>query len=266
MSIKAVKSAYTLIELLTVLSIISSVLSILMLILRSVRLQAENTVCRYNLKQNFYLLSLYSTDNNGCWPRTDYPFHTNQFYRINSQNMHGPVYYLWRAGYLANPKTWYCPLSPDRFEYNWQQDSSIRPNITGAASSYQYRMFFVCNWPSRLISTSRKIKQKPANSGILRPDNHYDLAVWVDSFDNNSSSKHSWHRITRKWNVLFNDSSVISRRDIDNIIPHLDMSYWHSGDWRINLPNGKKDDCHNEAFLWHFFDTGSWVFNGKEPL
>jgi prepilin-type N-terminal cleavage/methylation domain-containing protein len=268
MSIKAVKSAYTLIELLTVLSVVSTILSILMPILRSVRLQAGNIVCRSNLKQNSYLLSVYSADNDGCWPPTDYPSHTNQFYKINSQNIHGPVYYLWRAGYLTEPKTWYCPLGADKFEDNWQQGSSgkIKPNVNGAVSGYQYRMFFVCNWPRRLKCSSRKIMRKPSNFGILRPDNHNNLAVWVDSFDSGLQGERTGHRVSKKWNVLFNDSAVISRYDINNIIPHLDLSYLQTGDWRVALPDGKKDDSHNEAFLWHFFDTGSWTLNDKNPL
>jgi prepilin-type N-terminal cleavage/methylation domain-containing protein len=267
MSIKAIKSAYTLIELLIVLSIVSAILSILLSVLSSARQQARNIVCRSNLKQNSYLLSTYSADNYGRWPRTDYPSHTNQFYLINSQNIHSPIYYLWRAGYLIEPKTWYCPSGADKIEDNWQQGSSgkIEPYGNGAVSSYQYRMFFVCNWPSRLNSLSR-IMRKPSNFGILKPDNHRNLAVWVDSFDSEPQGKQSGHRLSRKWNVLFNDSAVISRNDSENIISRLDLSYSHSGDWRVALPDGKKDDSHNEAFLWHFFDTGSWTFNDKKPL
>jgi prepilin-type N-terminal cleavage/methylation domain-containing protein len=266
MSVRVSDSAYTLIELLAVLCIAAIVLSILLPAMNRAREQARNISCKSNLKQNFYVLSMYSSDNNGCWPKTDYPCHTNQFYQISSQTTHGPIYYLWLAGYLKTPETWYCPSGIDKFEDNWHSGSNgkLEPAEKSAFSGYQYRMFFACNWPNRLnISTMRF--QRPANFGMLKPDNHRNLAVWVDAFGCEKLGRKANHSLTKLWNVLFNDSAVRARKDNDNFMPLLDLTFIQAGDWRVPLPNGRGDDCHNVAFVWNFFDNESWTLNDKNP-
>ena len=126
-------------------------------------------------------------------------------------------------------------------------------------------MFFACNWPSRLNKLSQRF-QKPANFGVLKPDNHRNLAVWVDAFGCEKPGRKANHSLTKRWNVLFNDSAVISRTDNDNFMPLLDLTFIQAGDWRVALPDDRSDDCHNVAFVWHFFDNGSWTFNGKNPV
>jgi prepilin-type N-terminal cleavage/methylation domain-containing protein len=258
-------SAFTLIELLTVLVIAAILLAILLPAMSRAREQARSISCRSNLKQNFYILSMYSSDNSGRWPRTDYPSHTNQFYRINSQTTHGPIYYLWLAGYLKTPETWYCPSGTDKFEDSWHSSGKSEPDEKSAFSGYQYRMFFACNWPNRLNTSSPRF-QKPANFGVLKPDNHSNLAVWVDAFGCAKPGRKTNHSLTKRWNVLFNDSAVISRIDNENFMPLLDLTFGQAGDWRVPLPNGGGDDSHNVAFVWHFFDSGNWAFNGKNPV
>src|SRR4030042_498420 len=121
---RVVKSAFSLAELLTVLSVISFLLSFLLPCLRKAREQARVIVCASNMKNNYYLLSTYSSDYNGDWPKTDYSYDTNQFYRIGSPSIHGPIYYLWRSGYLAKPQTWYCPSGEDNLEDNWPKNNN----------------------------------------------------------------------------------------------------------------------------------------------
>jgi prepilin-type N-terminal cleavage/methylation domain-containing protein len=263
---KTTKSAFTLIELLVVLSIILLLLSILLPCFRRAREHARNLICRYNLKQNYYELSTYAYDYSGSWPKTDSPYHTNQFYKINSSSTHGPIYYLWRSRYLTNPDTWYCPSGIDKAEDNWSEtDGVLKPKENSAVSGYQYRMFFAYNWPDVRKAAIQKTRDSEL-LGYLRPAQHSNLAVWVDAFGFGPPGRQMNHSISNSWNVLFNDSAVKAVQDKKNIIGQLDLAWWQAGDWRIPLADGRKDDCHNVAVLWNFFDTDSWPADDKTSV
>ncbi|MCD4832004.1 MAG: type II secretion system GspH family protein [Anaerohalosphaeraceae bacterium] len=256
--------AFTLIELLVVISIISVLLALLMPVLSSARSRARLVVCASNLHQNYISLDTYAKENNDCWPRTDYGSHTNQFYRINSPDVHGPLYYLWLAGFVEEPKTWYCPGSSEKPEQTWQQNGNgnYKPVSSMHGAGYQFRMRLAF-YNSSGRKTVYKSARKKNCYGQLRPDNFRKLVLWSDAFG------HSENRIinhkTGQWNVLFNDSSVKTRDDKRNIIPQLNLSWSQAGDWRLLLPNGKKDSYRHMAFLWHFFDKNSWEIENKSP-
>lgn len=250
--------AFTLIELLVTLSIASILIAILLPAFRYAKEQSRLLVCSSNLRQNYLFLSAYANDFNGYWPKTDSSIHTNQFYKINSQSANGPLYYLWLSGFVSQPRTWYCPSSHDLFENNWQTGSNgkLQPNEKTASSGYQYRMYFAYNWPD-VKTTASKIRQSPQLIGHIKPSQHRNLALLVDGFNYAKSGTITNHRILKRSNVLFNDSSIAKRLDGGNI-QKLDLSWSQAGDWRIQLADGTPDNKHNAAILWRFFDTGNW--------
>jgi len=65
-------TGFTLIELLVVISIIALLLAILMPVVQRIRNQARAVVCQANLKQWGATLSLYTEDNQGCFPHYGY--------------------------------------------------------------------------------------------------------------------------------------------------------------------------------------------------
>ncbi|MCK5564561.1 MAG: prepilin-type N-terminal cleavage/methylation domain-containing protein [Planctomycetes bacterium] len=66
------KKGFTLIELLVVIAIIALLLSILLPALGAVKKQAQNVVCKSNLKQWGLTWKMYTEDNNGKFPDFDY--------------------------------------------------------------------------------------------------------------------------------------------------------------------------------------------------
>ncbi len=264
MAKEQISRAFTLIELLVVISIITVLMALLVPVLTTARNRARLVVCAANLNQNYISLDAYAKENNDKWPRTDYGAHTNQFYSINAPNVHGPLYYLKQAGFVNEIKTWYCPSGKEKPEQTWKKNENgkYEPITSTHGSGYQFRMrlAFYNPYGRKTVHYSGTKKQR---YGQLRPDNFRKIALWTDAFGyaNNKIINHK----AGKWNVMFNDASVKTRNDKENITPKLNLSWTQAGDWRLPLPNGAKDTYHHVAFLWHFFDKNNWEINDKKP-
>jgi hypothetical protein len=203
------------------------------------------------------MLSSYESEFNGFWPKTDSPAHTNQFHNINSQSLNGPIYFLWKANFVNQPRTWYCPGGKDLFEKNWHtgKTGKLEPMETTSASGYQYRMYFAYNWPDVKTSTAKR-RQQSQSTGYIKPSQFRNLALWSDTFTYSQAGAIVNHKIVKNANVMFNDSSIKKRHDTKNI-SDLDFSWQQAGDYRIPLANGGIDDKHNIALLWRFLESGN---------
>jgi len=248
------------VEVLVVISTIILLLSILLPVCGRARRQAKLITCRLRLRQNYLSLDTYAASYDGYWPKVDYNCHTDRFFAIASPQCHGPLYYLWLAGFVSAPQSWYCPAGKVRFCDNWQRDNQRWQPRVGAQAGYQYRMRFAYYWPGSLCTAAHR--PKSPSSGHLRPADHRALATWVDAFGSGSGSGSGHHN---NWNVLYNDGCVKNLYDNRKIIPGLDLSWHQAGDWRIELAPGVPDSIHNVAFLWHFFDGRGFTFDGKTP-
>ncbi|OHB51972.1 MAG: hypothetical protein A2Y12_10225 [Planctomycetes bacterium GWF2_42_9] len=251
------RDAFTVLEILVTITIIAILIAVIMPSFHYARQQSRMIVCSSNLRQNYLLLSSYSNDFYGFWPKTDSPAHTNQFYNINSQSANAPLFYLWKSGFAYQPKTWYCPAGKDTFDENWSVNAgTLQPNKNSAVSSYQYRMYFAYNWPDVKTAAARK-RQTPQLIGYIKPSNYRNLAILIDTFNYSNAGTMINHQKLKSINVLFNDSAVIKRFE-NKKLQNMDLSWSQAGDWRIPLPNGSADTKHNLALLWRFLDTGDW--------
>ncbi len=244
----ALVMGFTLIELLVVVAIIAVLVAILLPALQAARELSNVAVCGSNLRQNGLAMTSYALDHNGLYPRTDYGHHTYQFQTINAAGVQGPLFYLWQAGYVPQPRTWYCPTSPVLFEDpnpsdaipegNWEYISwydRYQPAWT-ACSSYQYRM--------RLAYHARP-------DHCLRPDDYSPIAVYVDLFGTQGAGQLTPNHQSMHWNALFTDGSVQTRKDSDSWIMSLDLSWYTAGDYLSPVPG---DPQRNVALVWWWLD------------
>ena len=271
MKTNKITGAVTLVELLVVIAIIGGLMATLLPALQMAGDKAKSIICSSNLRQSYIFLSFYANDYNGFWPRTDYGRHTEQFYMLNNAFTNGPVYYLWAAGYLPKPEVFYCPAGSERFrdksapcQGNWILDSQNgwQPRPGQAAAGYQYRMYFAFNWPGGVAARSMcsVFGGCPELRGYLKPDNHCNLAVWVDRFGSSTEGVLPNHRVSDNWNILFNDGCTRRRTDRTGRVKTSNLGWSQAGDYRIQKganPNWQDTEV---AHLWHWFDTGKWEY------
>ena len=240
------RAGFTLIEILVVVAIVAVLVAILLPALRTAREYAKLAVCGSNLRQNGISLTAYANEYNGCYPKTDYGYHTAGFHVLNWAGVEGPIYYLWQAGYVPQPRTWYCPGSRTKFENNWElnpYNNRLQP-CWPASSSYQYRMRLAYYWPS--YDNPREPR------GYLRPDEHPGITVFVDAFGTSSTWGDPIYmsHLGRRWNCLATDGSVQTRVDHDGTMLTLDHYWGMAGDYLLPGDYPRQ----HVARIWHFFD------------
>ncbi len=250
------RRAFSIIELITTLTIIAVITAVLLPTLRFAKEHSKLLICSSNLRHNYIFLFSYANDFQGFLPKTDSPFHTNQFTNISGPSINGPLYYLWRSKYINQPGTWYCPSGKDNFDKNWRITNGLLVPVESAFCGYQYRMYFAFNWPDIKNSTA-KYRQNPELVGYLKPSQHRNLALFADAITYIKPQSFSNHNLIHRSNVMFSDSSVSSRND-GGAIRKMDLSWKQAGDWLVPLSNGQPDTIHNAALLWRFFDKGRW--------
>ena len=121
------KQGFTLIELLVVIAIIALLMGILMPALQRVKTQAEEMVCRANLRQYGIMQVMYLEDNEGSYPTANTcimgptPSGYNNYCRWHdaSQTPAGPFW-----PYLKNKKINLCP----RFKVLAKSEGQVHPN------------------------------------------------------------------------------------------------------------------------------------------
>ncbi len=72
-----IKNAFTLVELLVVVGIISLLLALSLPVMRRVRQQGDETVCRSNLRQLAIVMKTCINDNDGAFPSSSYLYHSS---------------------------------------------------------------------------------------------------------------------------------------------------------------------------------------------
>jgi prepilin-type N-terminal cleavage/methylation domain-containing protein len=234
--------AFTLIELLVVVAIIAVLVAILLPALKSARDAAKAVVCGSNLHQDGISLAQYATDFAGLYPPTNYNYNTTQFYNINTVGCHGSFYYLWKANYVPNPRSWYCPGSEFRFESNWEPNpwtGVLQPKWGGPSLSYQYRI--------RVAYYSR-------SDHCLKPEDFPGITVYADAFQfgTNINPNHAGF----KWNCLLTDGSVKTLQDTKSFIATLPTDWTADGDYLVSDIYGTQNNP--VAHIWHWLDGLGW--------
>jgi prepilin-type N-terminal cleavage/methylation domain-containing protein len=113
---------FTLIELLIVIAIISILASMLIPALKNARDMAKSITCKSNLKQLGLGMTLYTSDNNGFWPK--YPAETSDWTRWDGKI----VDYVGYNRETHSPAIFYCPSSKYR----------LAPGSPGVSTSVYY--------------------------------------------------------------------------------------------------------------------------------
>ncbi len=231
-------AAFTLIELLVVIAIIALLVSILLPSLNRANDLAKVAVCTSNLHNNILTMELYSNENEGLYPKTDYNYHTAQFMTLGSYGVNGPIYYLWAAGFVKDRHVWYCPAPSWGADTQWNDTNGYwQPNYI-SVSSYQYRMRLAAH-------TGRPV-------GHLRAEDWPSITIWMDAFGTRTPPGGQNHP-GGEWNGGMTDGSVQTHRDNDETIVNMDLAYWEAGDYLLG------DYPHqNVARVWHFMDGKGW--------
>ena len=272
MKTNKITGAFTLVELLVVIAIIGGLMATLLPTLQMAGDKAKLIICGSNLRQGYISLNFYANDYNGLWPKTDYGRHTEQFYMLNNVFTNGPIYYLWAAGFLPKPEIFYCPAGPERFcdksnpfRSNWILDSQNgwQPRPGSASAGYQYRMYFAFNFPGGVAARSMysAFGGRSELRGYLKPDNHHNLAVWVDRFGSGTKHLIPNHCVSDSWNLLFSDGSARRRPDSVVRIKTSNFDWSQAGDYRIQKGANPNWPDTEVAHLWHWFDTGKWEYS-----
>lgn len=235
------KKAFTLVELLVVIAIIAVIVAILLPALQWARELTQVAVCGEHLHQNYLSVNCYANDNKGLWPKTTLFEHTDNFYG----DAH---YYLWQAGYMTNPKSWYCPGDKSKFEDNWQiTQGKWMPKEKYACISYQYRAKTF--WPS-------------LKDGCFEPSKYEKITMWVDKFCRRGTVKPN-HKLSRNYNRMFSDGSVVKIRDARK---RFDILMLMSGPFDYLFWPGASTYMPHPAFVWYWFDHENWTFKDHSPF
>jgi prepilin-type N-terminal cleavage/methylation domain-containing protein len=136
------REGFTLIELLVVIAIIAILASLLLPALSSAKEKAHRIVCASNLKQQLYVISFYSEDNENWYPGNDL---------LSLNGPQGKMKILMAQHYGLAPAIFYCPSNKQwREELLWNYSVNVlyhkpyggRANTPPALSTYSYFGYF----------------------------------------------------------------------------------------------------------------------------
>jgi prepilin-type N-terminal cleavage/methylation domain-containing protein len=122
---KAKKEGFTLVELLVVISIIALLLALLMPSLNRAREGAKRQVCCNQIKQSSIGIHAYAGDNDYDMPNYGDEMHPYVAYRDDEPNVPMKLACLYEAGYVKDPRVFYCPSNKDIV---YKYESYIRYN------------------------------------------------------------------------------------------------------------------------------------------
>ncbi len=106
------KQAFTLIELLVVIAIISILMALSLPVLRRVREQGAETVCKSNLRQMALILKTYGGDHDGLFPETSTIYHSSASFADEVQAIY-PVCCRWHDARINLDSILLCRDHPE---------------------------------------------------------------------------------------------------------------------------------------------------------
>jgi prepilin-type N-terminal cleavage/methylation domain-containing protein/prepilin-type processing-associated H-X9-DG protein len=198
MAQKIQRAAFTLIELLVVIAIIAVLIGLLLPAVQKVRLAAQSTQCKNNLKQIGLALAMYCNDNDGSFPHST---HGSLDSRVGWVQTLAPYYEA--VGYQID-KIRICPADPradERLDPKqgaaWGSSYLINNYICPSNTEYETKIDPDCVLRIQDIpSTSRTITFFTASDlkGITFLDDHVDAWYW---FDPKQNSGNPWGTILK---------------------------------------------------------------------
>ena len=106
------KKAFTLVELLVVIAIISVLMAISLPVVRRVREQGAETVCRSNLRQMALILKTYANDHDGFFPDPQYIYHSKESFSNQWREMY-PACCRWHDARINLDSPLLCQEHPE---------------------------------------------------------------------------------------------------------------------------------------------------------
>jgi hypothetical protein len=130
------------------------------------------------------------------------------------------LYYLWKSNFVNEPRTGTALPAAINLKTTGTLDRKTAAERNSAACGYQYRMYFAYNFPD-VKTTDIKKRQSPESIGYIKPQQHR-ISHLGGHFPLAVNAQITNHQNLKKFNVLFNDSSVVKRADTNSTVAKLD--------------------------------------------